>query len=224
MTEITKTNKIKALSIQFGQVIQRLPFTLIMLVLLCLVAVWTNSLFAELERAWMVRLGFAPRDFWFLRWWRLFLSALVTSGGINFWFALGMVGLTSGVAEWKTGTARVAITFWGIHLVTLVLEALIFSLPLRALGFTEARALFFSRDVGPSAGYMGMLGMITIFLPKPWRWLAFGAITAYLIIALFLPDRAGVTPAIGLTDDLAHLIAYPLGFLTAHVFEIKARA
>ena len=210
-------------SFRVGRVIKRLPFTLIMVILLLLVAWWTNSYILELTREWVNRLGFAPRDFWFLRWWRLILSALVTSGGVTFWFALGIVAFTSGVAEWKAGTLRAALTFWGVHLVTLVLEGLIFSLPLRPLGFSQAHALFFSRNVGPSAGYVGTLGLITTFLPRPWRWVAFSAILVYLLVAVFLPPQTGVTAVIELSDDLAHLIAYPLGFMSAYLFEIKRK-
>jgi hypothetical protein len=224
MSDATNTKRIRSSSFRFGLVVRRLPFTLIMVMLLLLVAWWTNSYVQELTREWVNRLGFAPRDFWFLRWWRLILSALVTSGGITFWFALGMVAFTSGVAEWKAGTLRAALTFWGVHLVTLVLEGLIFSLPMRQLGFSQERSLFFSRNVGPSAGYMGSLGLITTFLPRPWRWVAFGAILAYLLLAVFLPARAGVTLAIELSDDLAHLIAYPLGFISAYLFEIKRKS
>jgi hypothetical protein len=224
MRELSDVKQIKTGSARLGQVVSHLPFTLIMVMLLLLVAWGTNSYFQELTREWVTRLGFAPRDFWLLRWERLILSALVTSGGVTFWFALGMVAFTSGIAEWKTGTLRAALTFWGVHLVTLVAEGLIFSLPMRQFGFEQAHTLFFSRNVGPSAGYMGCLGLITTFLPRPWRFVAFGVITAYLLIALFLPSRAGVSSAIELADDLAHLIAYPLGWLSAFVFEIKSKS
>jgi hypothetical protein len=223
MSDTSKINRIKAGPSRLAQVVSRLPFTLVMVMLLLLVAWWTNSYVEVLTREWVNRLGFAPRDFWFLNWWRLILSALVTSGGMNFWFAFGMVAFTSGVAEWKAGTLRAALTFWGVHLVTLVLEGLIFSLPLRQLGFSQERLLFFSRNVGPSAGYMGTLGLITTFLPKPWRWVVFGGILVYLMIALVLPSQAGVTLAIELSDDLAHAIAYPLGFLSAYLFENKRK-
>jgi hypothetical protein len=204
-----------------GEIIRRIPFTLCMVIILLLVAWGTQSYFKELARDWVSRLGFAPHDFWFFRWERLILSALVTSGGAIFWFALGMVAITSGVAEWKTGSRRAALTFWGVHLVTLVLESLMFLLPLRQLGFIQARALFFSRDVGPSAGYMASLGLVTTFLPKPWRWIAFGAILIFLISALFIPPRSGETQAVKLAADMAHLIAYPLGWMSAYLFGNK---
>ena len=211
----------KSLVLRLGKLIRRIPFTLCMVIILLLVAWGTHSYFQELARSWVTRLGFAPRDFWFFRWERLILSALVTSGGLIFWLALGMVAVTSGVAEWKTGSWRAALTFWGVHLVTLVLESLLFSLPLHQLGFSQARALFFSRDIGPSAGYMASLGLVTTLLPKPWRWVVFGAILVYLIVSLFLPARTGVTSAIDLSDDLAHLVAYPLGWLSTYLFRRK---
>jgi hypothetical protein len=211
----------KAGFIRLGQIIKRIPFTLIMVSLLLLVAWGTQSYFQELARSWVSRLGFAPRDFWFFRWERLILSALVTSGGYIFWFALGMVAITSGVAEWRQGSWRAALTFWGVHLVTLLLESLLFLLPLHRLGFTQARALFFSRDVGPSAGYMASLGLVTTFLPKPWRRVAFGAILIFLIVALFLPPRPGETQAVKLSADMAHLIAYPLGWMSAYLLGRK---
>ena len=212
---------IKTGILRLGQFCWRIPFTLIMVGLLLLVAWGTHSYFQDLARVWVNRLGFAPSDFWFFRWERLILSALVTSGGTIFWLALGMVTVTSGIVEWRCGSGRAALTFWGVHLVTLLLESLLFLLPLHQLGFTQARALFFSRDVGPSAGYMASLGLITTFLPKPWRWVAFGAILAFLVISLFLPARSGVTPAIKLADDLAHLIAFPLGWMIAPIFGTK---
>jgi hypothetical protein len=210
--------QIKAGLLRVGQIVRHLPFTMCMIILLCLVAWWTNSYFLDLAETWVSRLGFAPRDFWFFRWERLILSAFVTNGGISFWFALGMVAFTSSVAEWVTNSLRATLTFWGVHLVTLVLESLLFLLPLHQLGFTQARAFFFLRDVGPSAGYMGNLGLITTFLPKPWRWVAFGSILVFLIVALFLPPIDGEAQAVKLSADLAHLIAFPLGWMSAYLF------
>jgi len=221
MSDRSITYHLKTSFIRLGQMFRRIPFTLVMLGLLLLVAWGTHSFFQELQRTWLSRLGFAPRDFWFFRWERLILSALVTSGGGIFWLALVMVGFTSGVAEWISGSWRATATFWGAHLVTLVLESLMFLLPLRQLGFIQARELFFSRDVGPSAGYTGSLGYITTFLPKPWRWVAFGAIMLFLIVSLFISPRPGETQAVKLSADMAHLLAFPLGWITAFIFRRK---
>jgi hypothetical protein len=215
MSDRSITTHLKAGIIWLGQFIKRIPFTLVMVGLLVLVAWGTNSFFQELTRTWVSRLGFAPRDFWFFRWERLILSSLATNGSSIFWFALVMVGFTSGVTEWMSGSWRAVLTFWGVHLITLMLESLMFLLPLHQLGFAQARALFFSRDVGPSAGYMGSLGYITAFLPKPWRWVVFGFILVFLIVSLFLSPRPGETQAVKLSADVAHLLAFPLGWATS---------
>jgi hypothetical protein len=215
MGEQRSRTNFKTILYQLGWLIQRLPFTLCMVVILLGVAWVTQSYFQGLALTWINRLGFAPRDFWLFRWEHLVLSALVTQGGSIFWFALAMVAFTSGVAEWKSGSLRAFFTFWGVHIVTLMLESVLFLLPLHRLGFPAARAVFFSRDVGPSAGYMGSLGYIITFLPKPWRWTALVVILIVLITSLLVPPTPGQTLAIKLADDVAHLIAFPLGWLTA---------
>ncbi len=223
MGEKTTSTGIKNSFYRFGSLIRRLPFTWVMVILLLGVAWWTNSYIQALTQVWISRLGFAPRDLWFLRWWRLILSAFVTGGGVTFWLALAIVAFTSGIIEWLNGSLRAALVFWGVHLATLVSEALIFTLPLHRLGFTQARGLFFSRDVGPSAGYMGSLGYVVFCLPKPWCLVGLGVILAYLAAAVAIPSGSGMTPAIELTDDLAHLIAFPLGWLAAYLMMSRKR-
>lgn len=219
MSKPSTISKINGGLLQLGQMFKHMPFTVGMVLLLLLAAWLTRSYAQELARVWVIELGFAPRDFWFFRWERLILSALVTSGGGIFWLALGMVAITSGLAEWMIGSWKAALTFWGVHLVTLVIESMLFVLPLHQLGFIQARTLFFSRDVGPSAGYMGSLGLVATFLPKPWRWLAFITILIILIVSLFLQPRSGETQAVKLSADLAHLLAFPLGWMAAFIYK-----
>jgi hypothetical protein len=206
------------------QLIRRLPFTLFMLIILLFVAWGTHSIFQGLSDPWVSRLGFDPQDFWSFRWDRLILSALVTNGGLIFWFALLMVTLTSGVIEWIDTSGRAMVAFWGVHLVSLLLESLIFLLPLSQLGLTQASLSFSSRDVGPSAGYMGSLGYSLVFLPKRWRWSGFTAILIFLIISFFLPAGSVERQAVKLSADMVHLIAFPLGFLLASSLGRKSAA
>ncbi|HSB65590.1 MAG TPA: rhomboid family intramembrane serine protease [Anaerolineales bacterium] len=217
MDEQANHTNFKTIFHQLSRLIRRIPFTICMVAILIVVAWATHSYFQELARNWIERLGFAPNDFWLFRWERLVLSALVTQGGLTFWFAVVATAVTSGLAEWKSGTLRTFVAFWGVHLGALMLESALFLLPLHRLGFPAARAAFFSRNVGPSAGYMGLLGYLATFLPKRWRWLAFSTILVGLLIVLFIPPRPGQTLAIKLADDMAHLIAFPLGWLTAYL-------
>jgi hypothetical protein len=148
----------------------RLPFTLTMLVALVIGALITNTYFDQITRHWLKRTGFAPNDLWYWRLERIFTSALVTVGGKVFWEAILMVAVFVGLAEWMTGWKRAAATFWGVHLLALVLLSLIVALflhQLRAFGLEAAEA---ARDVGPSAGYFACLGLVSARLKRPWTY------------------------------------------------------
>lgn len=196
------------------QFTRRLPFTLLMLGLLGVTAVFTNTHLATLPKSWLARLGYTPRDLWLFNWERLVTAALVTFGQSIFWQAMAMIALAAGAAEWLAGTKRTAVTFWGIHLTTLLSESLLIALPLHLSGSTTGTALILARDVGPSAGYFGCLGLASRRLPRPWSWLSGTAVLVALIITLFQAPRAGQGTAVKLAADLAHLIAFPLGWLT----------
>jgi hypothetical protein len=47
-----------------------LPFTLVMTAGLALFAIFTNTYFTQIIRHWINRIGFAPRDFWYMRFER----------------------------------------------------------------------------------------------------------------------------------------------------------
>lgn len=177
----------------------------------------TQTHIGTLSEAWLGNLGFASNDLWEWRLERLLTSALVTQGGRVFWEVTVIVALTVGLAEWLAGTRRTLFTFWGVHLATLIIE----SIAIRSLQFwsnatLEAYAL--ARDVGPSAGYFGCLGLACSRLPGYWRWLSSSAILLGLVIACFLPAKPGEVQEIKLLADLAHLMAFPLGWLSSRMF------
>lgn len=194
--------------------VHRFPFTLGMLVLLGATAVFTNTHLATLTNNWLTRLGYSPSDLWLLNWERLFTSALVTFGKTVFWQAMGMITLAVGAAEWLAGSKRTAVTFWGVHLTTLLTESLLVALPLHLSGNPTGTALILARDVGPSAGYFGALGLASRRLPGPWSWLSGTAVVIGLVYALFQAPRTGQSAPVKLAADLAHLIAFPLGWAT----------
>jgi hypothetical protein len=192
-------------------ILRRFPFTLTMLALLGLTAIWTGTHTAAISANWLDRLGFAPLDLLALDLGRLFTSALVTSGGRVFWEALAMVAFAVGLSEWLTGTRRVALTFWGVHLSTLVFESLVFALPMHWIGMTLGSLVALSRDVGPSAGYFGALGLVSAHLRYPWNLISGGVIFIGLQIVL-LHVSGGNDLGMEVSADLAHLIAFPLGW------------
>lgn len=117
----------------------------------------TNTYFDEITHHWLRRTGFAPNDLWYWRLERMVTSAFVTVGGKVFWEALLMVAACVGLAEWLTGWRRTAATFWGVHVLALVLLSAIISISVHQLGAfgMDAETV---RDVGPSAGYFACLG------------------------------------------------------------------
>lgn len=200
---------------RFQAVISRLPFTLTVLTCLIVVALATNTYFEPIAHHWLNRTGFAPNDLWYWRIERMFISALVTSGGKAFWEALFLVAFAVGLAEWMTGWKRAAATFWGVHLLALILLSLIVSLAIHQLRDIGLEATEVARDVGPSAGYFACLGLVSARLKGPWNWVSGGMLFAFFGIALFTPVAAGEIASIKFSADLAHLLAFPLGWFSS---------
>lgn len=199
----------------FRSAVSRLPFTLTMLALLAIAALVTNTTFQTITHHWLNHTGFAPNDLWYGRIERIFSSALVTSGGIVFWEALFFVAFAVGLAEWLTGWKRTAATFWGVHLLALVLLSLIISLGIRQLRDFGLEAAEIARDVGPSAGYFACLGLVSAQLKRPWNWVSGGLLFVIFVIILFMPAAIGENAQIKFSADLAHLLAFPLGWFSS---------
>jgi hypothetical protein len=200
---------------RFHVVISRLPFTLTMLALLAITALVTNTTFQNITHHWLNRTGFAPNDLWYGNIERMFTSALVTSGGFVFWEALFFVIFAVGLAEWLTGWKRLAATFWGVHLLALVLLSLIISLGIHQLRDLGLEAAEIARDVGPSAGYFACLGLVSAQLKRPWNWVSGGLLFVMFVIVLFIPAAAGENAQIKFSADLAHTLAFPLGWFSS---------
>ncbi len=195
--------------------LQRFPFTLFTLAGLVITALVTNTTFQNITHHWLNRTGFAPNDLWYGNIERMFTSALVTSGGVVFWEALFFVAFAVGLAEWLTGWKRTAATFWGVHLLALVLLSLIISLGLHQLRDFGLEAAEVARDVGPSAGYFACLGLVSAQLKRPWNWVSGGLLFAMFVITLFMPAAAGENAQVKFSADLAHLLAFPLGWFSS---------
>jgi hypothetical protein len=202
-------------------ILRRFPFTLTMLALLGLTAILTNTQIATISAEWLDRLGFAPVDLLALDLVRLFTSALVTSGGRVFWEALGMITFAVGLSEWLTSPLRATLTFWGVHLSTLILESLFIALPLHWAGITFGSLVALSRDVGPSAGYFGALGLVSARLKHPWNLISGGLIFIGLQLAL-LSVSGSNNLGMEISADLAHLIAFPLGWYSSKILLLKS--
>jgi hypothetical protein len=200
---------------------RRLPFTMLLLLALMVTGVLTGNTTAKLSPLWYHHLGFSPRDLWNLEWHRLVTSTLATEGGPTFWRPLVFAALVVGAAEWFFGTRRAFTAFWVIDLVVLAVEAVLIGLSAHLLNHPMALAMASARDVGPSAGLFGVLGLLSGTLPKPWRWISGAAVFLALLLALFASPGPGAATALEATAELAHVIAFPLGWVLAAFWRFR---
>lgn len=194
--------------------LRRYAFTLAMLFALALAAGLTGSHVAPLAGEWRDALGFAPRDLGDLRLEKVLTSAFVTHGGWTFWRAMVMVALFVGAAERTARTRFAACTFWGVHVVVVVVTALIVQPPGFAPPSFAEPLLPLPRDVGPSIGAFACLGLALSMLRSTVvrRFVVLGALVA-MVAALFLPPLAAVSPDVDLLADAGHLAGFLAGWL-----------
>ncbi len=192
----------------------RFPFTLFTLTLLAVAAWVTETVTGKMTADVINRLGFAPRDLFNLDLWRMITSLLVTDGSRTFWLALLMVFITVGSAEWLAGTLHTILTFWGVHLLTLAIQSLLIVWPMHLFGFNITTALLLARDVGPSAGYFACFGLALYYIMKPWNWIISLIIFASLAVSFTQSLTSRPISILELSADMAHLIAFPLGWLS----------
>jgi hypothetical protein len=138
-------------------------------------------------------------------------------GGKVFWEAILLVAIFVGTAEWITSWKRTAATFWGVHFLTLILLSLIVSLSVHQLRSIGLEADLLARDVGPSAGYFACLGLVSAQLKYPWNLTSGAVLFAVFGIVMFLPPAAGESAKLKFSADLAHMLAFPLGWLSSSV-------
>jgi hypothetical protein len=193
--------------------IRRTPFTLAMVAAVAVVALLTDTQVGPLRQHLLDTLGFAPRDMTASRWAAIFTSALVTYGGWTLAGVLFMVVACVGSAERAAGTRTAALTFWGVHVLVLVLLAFLLRPPgLEPFAFAIP-LLPLPRDVGPSAGYFACLGLRVAYVRSRKARAAAGFVVfAALGVALFVPSAAGVDWRTELLADVAHVASFGIGW------------
>jgi hypothetical protein len=197
---------------RLGFLIRHLPFTLSILIALVVVELATNPGFGAMSATWINHLGYAPRDFFALRWHRLFVSLLVTDNRRSFAQAVLTVAFVGGALEWTTGTRKAAMIFWGTHLAGVLAETLFFAAPLYYLGSSFGEKVFTLRDVGASAAYFGCTGAVCALLPNPWRRICTALVFGFILANFVLPTPVGYDTPIRWMANLAHTVSFPTGF------------
>jgi hypothetical protein len=215
----------RLISARLVEFLSHLPFTLSLLAAMIVISILTGTNLDQISAHWVNSLGFAPHDLLLLRWERLITSALITSGGVVFWEAMGMIALAVGLSELRFGWRPTAVTFWGVHLITLFGTSLLIIIFRRVNSDPLTMALASGRDVGPSAGYFACLGFVIASLKYPWNKLFGGLVWVILLVEILLPPAPGHDAALVLTADLAHAVAFPLGYLSGVIkgFELHSK-
>ncbi len=195
--------------------VRRLPFTLLMLAGLIGAGIYGNSHVGLLDSAVNQHVGHSVKLLFEGQLHRIFTSLLFTAGGWRFYSSLLMFAAAVGWVELRFGSRLAMLTFFGVHLATLLLIAIGIALPLAALGTHHGRLLLQVRDVGPSAGYYGCLGVAVAGLAAKRRNWCVALNLVALLLRLYwsatqLPEEGRM-----LSADLAHLIAFPLGVLSS---------
>jgi hypothetical protein len=175
----------------------RYPTTATLLAVLVVAAIVTETASGRLTSEWLERVGFAPRDLWELELGRLFTSALVTHGPRVLVGALLMTGISVGIAERRAGALWAMGVFWGIHLAT---------------------------DVGPSAGYFGALGFGLSASSSKMARLAAVLVLLWLVLNLLGLMHLGDALPQKASADLAHMVAFPLGWLVGRRWLSRERS
>jgi len=99
-------------------------------------------------------------------------------------------------------------------LILLSMTMILATHTLRSIGLA---ADVLARDVGPSAGYFACLGLVSGRLKQPWHWLSGSVMIAALAIIMFMPVSAGESAELKFSADLAHLMAFPLGWFSSRI-------
>lgn len=191
--------------------LRRFPFTLTMVIIVAAVGLATATHLDRLEPALMKRFGFAPLHLPKGELIRLVTSAFLTIGGWSFYRALAMLAVCLGLSEWRAGTWRTAVVFWGVHLATLVIVSLLLAFPLYQRDVLWRKLLAAEHDVGPSAGYFGCLGFVCqkqSATRSRWMFAIIGGLLIARLVWAALAPHPRPSP---LGADIAHLIAFPLG-------------
>ncbi len=194
-------------------ILQPPAFTSLMLIMILSFAALTKSNAGQLPEEWLSRMGFAPKDIWLQKFENIFLSAFITDSRRAFIQALIMIFLCVGGLELVSTTWTTMLYFWGIHVLTLFFVTLFIIRPFEKTGHALGQSLYLSKDVGPSAGYFGCMGvLIHSFFGAGISWVIFFVILIGMMIYLRMPVSKE-KKMMKLHADLAHMVALSMGFL-----------
>lgn len=194
-------------------VLKRCPFTLLMVAALIAAGIYSQTHVGLIEAKFRQQVGYSVQLLFAGHLHRLFTSVFFTEGAWLFYGSLVMLAVILSWVEYVYGTFHTVLTFFGVHLATLVLLVFV-AWPLTLLETHHGDLLFDARDVGPSAGYYGCLGLAVAGLTSSKRKAILVAIVVVLVLRLVWSTLHVSDQGHQISADLAHLIAFPLGMLS----------
>lgn len=182
------------------------PWSITFVSVFILVGLWTNSHTTVLNSKHKQKLGFASNHFFEWKLFRLITSVFVTHGRQVFWRGLFVATLINILAESMYGSLQAFLLFFGIHLAIVIVMS-IFLAAFQKLHI-KIKTLYETVDVGPSAGYFGLLGFMIV---QESFWGGIGILFLLFLWALqnhitkksFLPEDT--------LADWAHFLAFGTG-------------
>ena len=202
---------------EYFTIATRLPFATSMVVALIATGVYGQTHLGPLDAQTHSRVGHSPHSLWKGQWQTVVTSVLFTANGWHFYVSLAMMAIAISWVELTCGTWIAIGTFVGIHVVTLLVMSIGIATSIALVESHRGNLLWFSKDVGPSAGYYGCLGLAITSLQPNWFWLTLVAIMVMLLARIGWSSYHLVDEGRLMSADIAHLIAFPLGLLLSRL-------
>lgn len=188
--------------------LRRLPFTLILILVILVVGVSTGTLWhTAASQHWYPNIATGLPAFSEGRWWGIFTSPFVFSSPRAYFRLIPVLFI--GFAEWRFGSLRTIAIFAGGQLVGVLVGAGVVAL-VSTGGWHWAVHLTHEYASGPSAGAFACLAFALATLPSPWR-LRFRFILGVwaAIEVLYLGQLSNVEHAVAIALALAVSGALP---------------
>jgi lysylphosphatidylglycerol synthetase-like protein (DUF2156 family) len=177
---------------------RRLPFTMIVVALLLVIAVATGTLWNSVQtRAWYPDIAYGLPGIEAGRWWTLVTGAFFALTPIFYLPVTGGFALLVGFTEWRLGTRR-AVVLATLGQLLAVLGAAMLLLVLRRTGWDWAVQAARQTDVGFSAGALVAAAVVSANVRPPWRMRMRAALCVYVGVSILY---------VGSLADLEHVLA-----------------
>ena len=183
---------------------RRLPFTIVVVGTMLVLALATGTLWNALEDRDLVNhVAYGLPALQDGRWWTPVTGAFFALTPSQYLPVAGGALLMVGWSEWRLGTRRVAVAATSTHLAGVLLASL-FLLVVDGTGWEWAARLAAELDAGFSAGALGAVAAASATLTPPWRGRLRAVLSLYAVVALLYVGRLwDLEHAIGISVGLA---------------------